>query len=585
MKSVPTKAGRAGWTSILTLVLVLALIALIALTPAVAGAEGWRSAQPPPPLAPEGEKEVGAPVPLGHIGQISFWAPNRGLLITSGTEVVPAGLYYYNGISWRELSTVCGGTDGRIVWTGENNFWTISNQQAGQQVGTGVNVELARQNISLCHFENGAFVASYAEPIGAPDSYRQMDAAACSEPNDCWFGGEALSGAANSGAFHLHWNGQTVTPVPSLETPEPQLEDPPYPVTSMAYLKGHIYESVQEPTSSGGSSPLLIHRIAEGSSKPFVPLLIEGPLGEPFSATVSELTFGADATQLWAAGGSVVLRLTPKGQFQQLKTSGSALPGPITAVAAEPGGEGAWLALGEVTGASPSAGVAHIQANGTVDAVEQLPEAGEGLADKGAADAIACPAQGDCWLASQEGWLFHLGGNYPEDHDPYFQSLITYRPQDASIPYVPPETFPEDDSGDNPASIPAAPSSSSPATAPTTIPAPLYSDVQDKLLKHSTLAVSFTLATKSRVRLLAMRHKHTVAASARVVLAQGRHTLRLRLRRNAWPTKLDLQVQALGPVPVISTGAGGGPEAGKASNGPGTIVTNSLRVLGWAGHF
>ncbi len=59
---------------------------------------------PPPPGTPEPEHTY--PVPLGQIGDIYFWAPNRGLLITGGTgsscaassgASVPCGLYAYNG--------------------------------------------------------------------------------------------------------------------------------------------------------------------------------------------------------------------------------------------------------------------------------------------------------------------------------------------------------------------------------------------------------------------------------------------------------------------------------------------------------
>jgi hypothetical protein len=77
-----------------------------------------------------------------------------------------------------------------------------------------------------------------------------------------------------------------------------------------------------------------------------------------------------------------------------------------------------------------------------------------------------------------------------------------------------------------------------------------------KLLKGTTLALTFTLATKSRVRLLALRRKRSVAATRRLVLAGGRHTLKLRLSRRAWPTRLDLQVQALGAVPLVPTYGG-----------------------------
>ena len=37
-------------------------------------------------------------------------------------DTVPAGVWLYNGVRWRELSTVCGATDGRIAWAGPDEF-------------------------------------------------------------------------------------------------------------------------------------------------------------------------------------------------------------------------------------------------------------------------------------------------------------------------------------------------------------------------------------------------------------------------------------------------------------------------------
>jgi hypothetical protein len=551
-----------------------------------ARAEGWRSQQPPAPPPPEGQTGPGVPVALGHIGQVSFWAPNRGLLITAGTEAeggpVQAGLYYYNGVAWRRLSTVCGGSDGRIAWAGENDFWTISDQQAGQQFQG--NSEGARQDVSLCHFQNGRVVASYAEPIGVPGSYRPMHAAACSGPEDCWFGGDVLPAGANAGAFHLHWNGRAMVALPSLEAPEPQLEDPPHVVQSMAFFRGRLYESVQVEQASPGepSQPYLIHQIAEGSSKPFVSIDIEGPPEEAFSYPASEpaLQLSGDSAGLWAAGASTVV-LDAKGRFQPLKLSDPArvLAGAVIgAIASEPGTEDAWASIDPTSGPEGINGasraltrVTRIHADGAVDPPNLLPEAGETLGHKGAAGAIACPAAGDCWVASSQGWLFHLGPNHAEDTDPYFQSVITYRPADPSIPFLAPESFPEDDSGANPPPIPA------PTPPPVREPeamvrAPLFSHVKERLVGRTTIALSFTLATRSRVRLLARRRHRTVARTADRVLGAGRHTLRLRLNRRAWPTGLNLQVHALAPVPLIPAGA----SAPKAAGGP-TAVTTAYR--------
>jgi hypothetical protein len=573
------------------------LAAVLVIHGASARAEGWHSAQPLPPPPGEGLSGVGAPVSLGQIGDIEFWAPNRGLLITAGNGAVPAGLYYYNGLSWRELSEVCGGPEGRIAWAGENDFWTIAEQQTGQQTENGSSGSGGR-DLSLCHFYDGRVVASYAEPIGVAASYQRMYAAACSGPNDCWFGGEQLPGGLNSGAFHLHWNGVTMTPVPSLEDPQPQLQDPPHTVRGIVSYKGRFYESVQLEQIAAGESasqPYLIHRIVEGSSNPFVGMTISGPAGNPFTyggvepTQLSAPMFATDSEDLWATAGAadstsdavpVVLTLDSEGQFQQVELSdpdealgaGDAVGG----MAAEPGTNDAWISVDPPREASSSA-LAHVlrvRTSGEVEPSDRLPEAGEAVGHKGAAGPIACPAKGDCWVATADGWLFHLGGSYPEDHDPYLQELITYRPPDASIPFVAPEIYPEDDSGANPSSIPPPPAAPSPPAVEGKVRAALFSHVKDKLVGRTTLALTFTLATKSHVKLIALRKKRKVAATSRIVLSHGRHTLTLHLDARAWPTKLDLQVQAIGTVPLVSSSS-----KETESTGGATVVTTSLHVF------
>jgi hypothetical protein len=415
--------------------------------------------------------------------------------------------------------------------------------------------------------------------VGVAASYQPMDAAACSGPSDCWFGWETLPAGVNSGAFHLHWNGESLTPLPSLTTPEPQVEDLPRPVRAIAFYKGRLYESVQIDSETpvegeNAAQPYLIHRIVEGSSRPFVPMIVEGPPGEAFDHEVDEppFQFGVDASGLWAAGGAKVLRLNATGQFQQLKLSdpgGVLAEARIGGIAPEPGSGHAWVSVDKQETEAVTR-VARIGGEGAVEAQAQLPEAGEQLARKGSAEAIACPAAGDCWVASAQGWLFHLGGSHSEDQDPYFHSLITYRPPDASVPFLAPETYPEDDSGSNPPPIPAPPTPPVHEAEPM-VHAPLFSHVSERLVDRTRLALTFTLVVRSRVRLLARRGHRTVARTAGRPLARGRHTLKLRLDRRAWPTKLDLQVHALGPVPLIPAGSAGG--GNEAIGGPTSLET------------
>ena len=82
----------------------------------------WRLEQPPPP--------AGAPfkVPLGAPGDLQFWAPNRGLLTIEGNDTIPRGIFSWDGQSWHQLATVCGGPaeTARIAWAGPTEFWVVS---------------------------------------------------------------------------------------------------------------------------------------------------------------------------------------------------------------------------------------------------------------------------------------------------------------------------------------------------------------------------------------------------------------------------------------------------------------------------
>ncbi len=82
-------------------------------------------------------------------------------------------------------------------------------------------------------------------------------------------------------------------------------------------------------------------------------------------------------------------------------------------------------------------------------------------------------------------------------------------------------------------------------------------DIRSKLVHGTTLQVSFHLAVKARVRLLAKRRKQVVAATAMRTFSAGNRRLLLRLDRRRWPTKLDLQTHALAKLPTVSTTSAG----------------------------
>ncbi|MGN6587786.1 MAG: hypothetical protein ACTHKT_10005 [Solirubrobacterales bacterium] len=526
-------------------------LAALALLPGRAVAAEWHSEQP---LA----GALGVPAALGPIGDVEFWAPNRGLLITAGNGGNPAGLFAYDGTGWYRYSTVCGGHDGRIAWAGPDEFWTISDQPNGQATG-----KAPPERLSLCHFKDGQVVASYAEPLGVAGSYLPMNAAACNGPGDCWFAGERLPGTTNVGAFHLHWNGTTLTPVPSLTEPQPELRDPGRAVWSLAFGGGNLYESVavregdvapEEPEAE----PSLLHRIVAGAASPFEPLATAQPLsfGNPraTAADMQPFQFAGDAEGLWALAGSesgrgklTVLRLGEFGfeQLPLLDPEGFLRQGDrLGGAALEPQRDYAWAGVAQLEDEPPApARLLRVHADGSVDPPILLPAEGEGIGRKGAAGPIACPGPEQCWMATTEGWLFHLGTSLPQDPDPAMHVLVEYRPPDNSLPSVPPISVPEDNSGSAAA---AAQEEVPEAVFPGGRRArPLLAKVHQRLVGH-VLELTFVLRARAHVQLLARRKGRVVAKTPRLTLARGKHRLHLRLDPKRWPTKLDFEVHRAG---------------------------------------
>jgi hypothetical protein len=528
--------------------LVFFLLALAAALPtAAAAAADWHSEQPT-------AGGLGVPSNLGQIGDVEFWSPNRGVLITAGNGGNPAGVFAYDGTGWHRYSTVCGGHEGRIAWAGPTEFWTISDQPSGQATG-----QHPPDHISLCHFKEGQVVASYAEPLGVPGSYLPMNAAACDGPDDCWFAGDRLPGTTNVGAFHLHWNGTSMTAVPSLTEPQPAIVDPGRAVGSLAFSGGSLYESVavregdSAPDEPEGE-PSLFHRILAGAADPFEPLPTP-PISFGSARASAEdmqafrLTGSGDG--LWAVSGSetgrgkiTVLRLSGGG-FEQLPlldpggflTAGDRSGG----AAAEPGGEAIWVGVGHLQDEPPApARLVRIHADGSVEPPVLLPAEGEGIGRKGEAGPVACPAAEQCWMATSEGWLFHLGPDLPQDTEPAMHALIEFRPPDDSLPSVPPISVPEDNSGAGGSS--AAEEELPEAIFPEGRKAPaLLAKVKQRLIGH-VLAISFFLRARAHVQLIARRQGEVVAKTPRYTLAKGKHEVRLHLDPKRWPTKLDLEV-------------------------------------------
>ncbi|HWX44223.1 MAG TPA: hypothetical protein VNY52_02755, partial [Solirubrobacteraceae bacterium] len=409
--------GPRGLLAPVVWLVLLAVLGALATSAAAAGLSDdggaeWRVEQPEPPPPPPGVEGLKAPIGLGRIGDIEFWAPNRGALITggNGSTVLP-GVWLYNGERWRELATVCGATDGRIAWAGPDEFWTISDGRPGQAVLNASERPPLEDN-TLCHFAPGPtgkfeVVASYASLAFLSTSYQAMHAAACIGPSDCWFAGDALENP-QVGAFQLHWNGH------SLEA-EPYLPEG-HAVESMRELEGKLYESVRLLQVCGGEvisdcdrvakvlrHPPALHIInGEGAQRTFE-AISELPLygEEEFYSALNYLHLSAGESSLWGAAGPELE--TPKGsipagvtiiRLQAGAPAWSQVLGPQTtpsgsevfpedvvdSIAAEPASNSAWIALDSETDAGreePSLGVpavvARVSANGTVSDVLQLP--------------------------------------------------------------------------------------------------------------------------------------------------------------------------------------------------------------------
>lgn len=561
----------------------------------------WRLEPVRPPQLPgesPQEHEGRPPIGLGKIGDMKFFAPNLGLLITAGNPpTVPPGQWVYNGREWHELSTVCGATDGRIAWVPEapDEFWTISDGRPGQSGGEHGLPPLADN--TLCHFAGGQVVGSFASLAFQPDSYQAMHAAGCLSASDCWFGGESLP-EGQVGAFQLHWNGSAI-----VAQPNPQ----GHPVEDMLAFDERLYESVRlrsedlvgevEPEENLRPADLHLIRPEGVGSSPFVSLKPGVPIYRPdeFPTALDFLHLSAGEGVLWGAGDPV--ETAPKGseagEVTIVRESGeswsqlfgdettdppsgnpftkfipkSENPTPeeevkerqneaVASIAAEPGSEDAWLALtsreNTAEGALAPAMVARVSSDKTVSARQSL-------GARGAAHLIACPAPGDCWLATTQGWLFHLSeeGNrhLPEDADPAFSSTITFRPTDAGIPPVVSDALPIDDSGLPEGPPPYGKVVGEPATttSETRVPVALLSHLRSRLIHGSMLELRFHLAVKARVRLVAKRHTRVVAATPMRILDAGNRRLLLALDRRRWPTKLGLQTHALAPLPTTST--------------------------------
>jgi len=516
------------------------LIAAIGAGAARADALIWRLEQPAPP--------AGAPfkVPLGAPGDLSFWAPNRGLLAVEGNSTIPRGIFSWNGQSWHQLATVCGGPgdSARIAWAGPTEFWVVSEPSLPRS-GAG---------LGLCRFKDGQVVGSWSTRPEAADPFRQLLSATCNGPSDCWFGGVGSQDALGTriGAFHLHWNGSDLESVYG-----PQGRG----VSDMQFHQGSLYESTYVgrgpenraeavELAAPEAVPRLIHRVSGHTfaNDPLQP----APLPDVPDDGTELLGLDSDGTDLWAVGGGAASGLSAPaeksvarppfaarlvgGSFEELELTPDAF-GPtdrLGDVAAMRGSEDAIAAVvpfADRRSTNSKAIVARIGPDGTATTT-RLPAAGAG---RGSAARVACPAVNDCWMVTWGGWLFHYsdGTQLPLDTDPHFQGTIDFRPNEAAEQFVP-DALPVDDSQ---LFAPAPVEDAKAKEARTRKLPPLLKQIRSKL-DGLTLMVSFTVTRQARVALIAKRGGRTVARTPQRTFGRGRHSLLLQLSRERYPTKL-----------------------------------------------
>ena len=530
------------------------MVGVGSMTPAAtAGADelAWRLEQPPPPAGVPFKVRLGAP------GDLAFWAPNRGLVTVEGNDTIPRGVFSWDGQSWHQLATVCGGSGdtARIAWAGPTEFWVVSVPSL-PRTGSG---------LALCRFKDGEVVGSWSTRIDAADPFRQMMAATCNGPDDCWFGGVGSRDALGErvGSFHLHWDGSDLESVYG-----PQGRG----VSDLEFHEGELFESTlvgrspedrTDPVDLAEPEPVprLIHRMGGGGffNDPFQP---EPPAEAPAEGT-EMLAMDSDGTDLWAVGGGAAsgpsaplegsVARPPLAahligeELKELKLSGASFGSMdrFGDVAAIPGTDEAMATVvpfADRHSVNSKAIVARIAPDGSVTTT-RLPAAGAG---RGSAARIACPAQNECWMVTWAGWLFRFsdGTPLPRDTDPAFQGTIDFRPNEAAEQFIP-DRLPVDDSQlFAPPPLEPTPNATKPAKV-RRLP-PLLRHVRSRL-RGLLLIVSFTLTRRARVQLLAKRGGHTVARTPHEVLSPGRRRLSLRLNREHYPTRLAFRTKELKP--------------------------------------
>lgn len=537
----------------------LVALALVAV-PLLGGAQNAEAAPTwqriPMPIPPGGLYRT----PLGLPGDLKFWSPNRGLMTVGGNNSVPEGIYYWDGVEWRQLATVCGGgEDARIAWAGPTEFWVIARPSLPRAQFTG---------LALCHFKDGAVVGSYSTPPSAIDPYHRMLAATCVSVNDCWFGGvgERDGTGQRIGAFHLHWDGAALR---SVYGPQGRA------VSDLLVHGGELFESTfvgrapldrttPPELAAPEDAPRLLHRITGESftNDTFV------PAGAFANGQTEIRALDSNGQQAWAVGGGAVsgtaltdafanrppfaARLV-NGAWTELTLTGTGVTDDTIAlgdVASIPGTDTAWGAVresGAIRQEEGEAGQPKLVKIGATGASVLATLEADTAATKGAAWKVACPAANDCWLATALGYLYRwydpaAPPSYPPDAEPAFQGLITVRPNEAAEQPIPDDP-PEDTSQLNAPPVETPRDQRDENLPACKRPRALLYQISAKVRGRNRLVVRFRIRRPARIGLVGRRGKKVVARAKLRPMRPGRRSLSLKVRAERWPTGLRFVVK------------------------------------------
>ena len=488
----------------------------------------WRLEQPPPP--------PGVPVQGARSGRLatsSSGPPTAACCRSKATPRSPRGIFSWDGQSWHQLATVCGGPGdtARIAWAGPTEFWVISAPsppRAGH--GAGAVPLQGRRGGRLLEHPDRRRRPVPADDVRPPAMGRTTAGSAASA--------RRTRSGERVGAFHLHWDGARLTTVYG-----PQGRG----VSDMQFHQGALFESTlvgrspenrADPVDLAEPEPVprLIHRIAGSAfaNDPFEP----APLPEcPVDGT-ELLALDSDGADLWAVGGGAASgpSAPPDGAVARPPRGGSArrrrLPAAVperrrlrrraTASSTSPRSRARTEALATVVPVRRSAerqqqgdGGAGSQPTGRHD---RHPAARRGRRPRQRrADRLPGARTNAGWSPGPAGSsTTATAPRLPRDTDPAFAGTIEFRPNESAEQFVPDRPPADDSQLFAPPPLELTPNATKPREGEA--PAAAAAEGQDSRLQRAAPDRQLHVTRKARVQLLAKRGGRTVARTPRKLL-------------------------------------------------------------------